>query len=167
VNHSSRALYDKTLTWFCVVVGSQTPWIDDTGAVVYFQTPKLADGTHEIDVTVKSANMTNQFIIDYFLITPLAGAAGSGVETSRSIPTATSSSSSIPISITHGANVGAIVGGVLGGIAGIAILVIVAWYFLFRRRRGGQAFYFDKPNPGDILAAEGWCIIRRLAYKDR
>jgi len=137
--------------------GSQTPWVDDNGGLVLFQTPKLADGTHEIDITVKGANETNQFIMDYFLVTPLAGADGSGVVTTRSGPSPTPSptqSSSSPTVVTTSTPVGAIVGGVVGGIAGIAILAAAVWYFLHKRTRGGQAYYFDKPNPGDILAAE-------------
>jgi len=135
---------------------SQAPYIDNTGAVVYFQTPKLADGTHEIDITVKTANATNPFIFDYFLVTPVAGTTGSGVETSRSMPssTSTSTTSSLPIVTSNSVNVGAIVGGVVGGIAAIVLLAAAAWYFLRKRTSGGQAYYFDKPNPGDILAAE-------------
>ena len=57
-------------------------------------------------------------------------------------------------------DVGAIVGGVVGGTAAIAILAIAAWYFLHRRSRGGQAYYFDKPSPEDMLAAEGLYTVR-------
>jgi len=130
--------------------GSQKPWFDSTGAVVYFQTPVLADGTHKIDINVTVTNNTNPYIIDFFLISPVAGASNSGVATSRSTPSPT-----VPIKITeHSTPVGAIVGGVVGGVAGIALLVLAAWYFLFRKKRGGQAYYFDKPKPEDMLAAE-------------
>lgn len=112
----------------------------------------LADGTHKIDINVTVANNTNPYIIDFFLISPTAGGSNSGVQTSRSTPTPT-----VPIHVTQGSTtpVGAIVGGVVGGIAGIALLLLAAWYFLFRKKRGGQAYYFDKPRPEDMLAAEG------------
>jgi hypothetical protein len=137
-----------------VSAGSQKPWFDTSGSVVYFETPKLADGPHVINVTVTTANLTNQFIIDYFLILPSTGGSTSGVPTSRDAPSPTSSSSSLPIVTTTTAPVGAIVGGVVGGIAGITILVIAVWYFLRKRTGGGQAYYFEKPNPADILASE-------------
>jgi len=134
--------------------GSQEPYFDTTGAIIYFRTPQLSDGSHKIDITVKTANDTNQFLLDFFLVTPSANGGSSGVETSRTPPTSTSTSSGLPIVTSHATPVGAIVGGVVGGIAGIAILSILAWYFLRRRSRGGQAYYFDKPTPGDILAGE-------------
>jgi len=137
-----------------ITAGSQQPWMDGE-QVVYFQTPKLADGTHRIDITVSVANGSNPFIIDYFLTTPSTGSSVSGVSTSRSIPTSTSTSSSVPIVTTHDTPVGTIVGGVVGGVAGIAILVLAVLYFLKKRSRGGQAYYFDKPSPADILATEG------------
>jgi len=137
-----------------ISAGSQKPWWDANDAVVYFQTPKLADGTHSIDISVTTANETDQFIIDFFLVTPVAGGSSSGVETSRSMPTSTSASSSLPIVTTRATPVGAIVGGVVGGIAGIALLVLAVWYFFGRKSRGGQAYYFEKPSPADMLAGE-------------
>jgi len=148
---------------FPIIVGTQTPWVDSNNAIVYFQTPKLADGTHEIDIIVTAANSTNLYILDFFLVTPNVGSSGSGVGTSRSVPSPastslpTSTSSTLPITTTSSTPVGPIVGGVVGGIAAIAILAIVAWYFLRKRSRGGQAYYFDKPTPADILAGEGLC----------
>lgn len=148
------------LTLFRIKAGTQKPWLDaNTGAVVYFQTPKLADGVHKIDVKVSTANWTNQFILDCFLITPSADADGDydgdGVSTSRSIPAPTSSSSSLPIVTSQSTPVGPIVGGVVGGIAGIAILALALWYFLRKRSSGGRAYYFDKPTAGDMLSGEG------------
>jgi len=136
-----------------VSAGSQKPWIDTTGAVVYFQTPKLADADHKIDINVTSANSTDQFILDFFLITPSTGGVHSGIETSRSAP-APSSTSGIVTTEEEETPVGAIVGGVVGGIAGIAILAILAWYFLRKRSRGGRAYYFDNPAPADMLEGE-------------
>jgi len=137
--------------------GTQNPWYDSsTDSVVYFFTPKLADGTHEIDVTVTTANETNPYVIDFFLVTPNAGGGSpSGVVTSRNVPTPGSgpTSSTVPIVSSTATPVGPIVGGVVGGIAGIALLIFGLWYFL-RRRSGGQAYYFEKPTPGDILAGE-------------
>ena len=134
--------------------------------VIYFETPKLADGTHEIDIAVTTANETNQFIIDYFLVSPIAGGPISGVETSRSIPTSTSTSSSLPVVVTSATPVGAIVGGVIGGIAGIIILAIALWCFLRRRTGGGQTDHTDGPGPVDILASEGLCTSHRLCRRE-
>ena len=102
-----------------------------------------------------TANATNQFILDAFLITPSKGGAHSGVSTSRGVPAPSSSSSSVPIVTSQSTPVGAIVGGVVGGIAGIALLMFALWYFLRKRSSGGRAYYFDKPTAGDILAGEG------------
>jgi hypothetical protein len=130
--------------------GNQKPWFDTNGAVVYFQTPVLAGGTHMIQINVTVANATNPFIIDQFLVSPTVGASNSGVQTSRTTPSPT-----VPIHITeHTTPVGAIVGGVVGGVGGIALLLLAAWFFFFRKKRGGQAYYFDKPRTEDMLAAE-------------
>jgi hypothetical protein len=135
--------------------GTQKPWYDAvSGEVVYFQTPVLADGTHKIEINVTTANSTNLFILDAFLITPSTGGDHSGVSTSRGVPAPSSTSSSIPIVTSKSTPVGAIVGGVVGGIAGIAILALALWYFLRKRTSSGQAYYFDKPTPGDLLAGE-------------
>ena len=151
----SRSLIIKALTQLRIIVDPQEPWFDSTGAIVYFFTPKLADGTHEIDITVNSANATEPFAIDYFLVTPNGSGSGSGVSTSRSIPSPTSTQSALPIITTTSAPVGAIVGGVVGGIAGIAILILALWYFLRKRSSGGRAYYFANPSPADMLAGEG------------
>ena len=105
------------------------------------------------------ANWTDQFIVDYFLISPIEGSPGSGVGTSRSAPspTPTSSTSTLPTTAANPTPIGPIVGGVVGGIVAIAILVVALWYFLRRRSRGGQAYYFERPAPADILASEGLC----------
>ena len=111
--------------------GSQRPYVDPGRGVFYFRTPVLVDDTHDIGIMVTTANETNLFILDYFLVT-------SG--TSSSIP-------SIPV--------GAIVGGIAGVIIGIAILAVAVWYFCRRRSRGGRAYYFEMRTPGDMLTGEG------------
>lgn len=132
--------------------GAQMPHYDsDNSSVIYFFTPQLANGTHTINVNVTKANATDLFIIDYFLVVPTPGDT-TGVQTTRAAP---SSSSTVPITVSQATPVGAIVGGVVGGVAGIAILAIAAYYFLFRRARGGQAYYFDKPGAADVLSGEG------------
>lgn len=132
--------------------------------VLYFQTPKLSSDNHVINVTVTEANLTSPLIVDYYLVVPLAGDS-TGVETTRAPPSATSSSSG---GSSQSTPVGAIVGGVVGGIAGIAILAMIAFYFLHKRSRGGQAYYFEKPGAADVLAGEGlWGFIDHLSKKVR
>jgi len=123
---------------------------------IYFQTPRLADGKHKVDIVVTAANKINQFALDYILITPNTGWCHSEVGTSGSAPSSTPTSPGLPIVTTQSTPVGAIVGCVVGGIAGIVVLVLaLLWYFLRKRPRGGQAYYFEKPTPADILAGEG------------
>jgi hypothetical protein len=100
---------------------------------------------------VTTANNTNLFIVDFFLITPSSGGS-SGVQTTRVAPSATSS---IPVTVTHAVPVGAIVGGIVGGIALIAVLSILAYYFLRRRSGGGRAYYFGDTGAADVLSGEG------------
>jgi hypothetical protein len=91
---------------------------------------------------------------DFFLISPIAGGSNSGVETSRSRPLGSGA-------LICAAPASAIVGDVVGGIASISILVIALWYSLERRTGGGQAHYFKRPSPADILPSEGlytWAI---------
>jgi len=106
--------------------------------IVYFQTPPLANGVHRIDVVVTAANETNRFIVDCFFVGD------------HSTPT--------PIMDVQSAPIGEIVGGVVGGIAGVVILALALWYFLFlrKRSRGDQSLYFEKPGtPAEILVGEG------------
>ena len=79
------------------------------------------------------------------------------------MPSATSSS--LPIVTSNATPVGPIVGGVVGGIAGIAILAFLLWYFLRKRTSGGQAYYFDKPSPADMLASEGLCTSQAISRR--
>ena len=112
-----------------------------------------------------TANETNPYVIDFFLVTPNAnGGSPSGIVTSRDAPTPTFPPSTVPAVTSQATPVGPIVGGVVGGIAGIALLIFGLWYFM-RRRSGGQAYYFEKPTPGDILAGEGLLPFRSLSRK--
>jgi len=155
VSWTTETLLRRALTQFRITAGSQQPVTNSTqNKFIYFQTTGLADGDHKVDIKVTTANETNPFILDYFRIVP-------SVETPRSTPSPTSGggtspTSALPIVPTQSFPVGAIVGGVVGGIAGIVILVLaLLWCFLRKRSRGGQAYYFEKPTPADILAGEG------------
>ena len=152
---------------FYITAGSQKPYIHTSGGdnlnVIYFQTPGLKDGNHQIDITVTTANRTNPYIVDCFLITPTADESRSGVDMSYSTPSSTPTSSNLPIVTTQSTPVGAIVGGVVGGIAGIIILVVALWYFLRRRKsHGTQPYYFENPGPRDMLADE--CLYTSNCY---
>lgn len=131
------------------------PYIDnETNSLVYKATPQLADGVHTINVTVTMANDTNLYIIDFFQVLPNGGGVSSGVGSTHTVPSTTSTGST---TATRSTPIGAIVGGVVGSVAGILVLVIAGYYFLSRRSRGGQAYYFEKPDPADVLAGEGLC----------
>lgn len=115
--------------------------------LLYFQTPKLANTTHIINITVTAASETNKFAVDYFLVTNRSDGFDPMFEISHASPSLTQ-----PIVAMRSALVGVIVGGVVGGIAGIAILSVALWYFLKRRPRGRQTNYFEKPAPSDLAA---------------
>lgn len=169
VNLPAEKLFIQVFTSSPFTAGFQQPGPDSQDRVLYFQTVELLDRTHRIDIKVTTANETNPFIVDYFRITPSTGGSHSSVETSHSTPSSTSgvqsslsaasptpTSSGLPIVTTRSAPVGVIVGGVVGGIAGVVILVLaILWYFLGKRSRSGQAYYFKRPTTGDILAGEG------------
>ena len=134
-----------------------------TGRVIYFQTPLMADGTHEINFMVTSANATNHFVLDYITIglssrvgfsqsAPSSTVTSSGLPTVASSSPPTVSSSSLPTAAvaTRSTPVGAIAGGVVGGVVGIAILVIVLWYFWKRSSR-----VHNTPRPGGTIEDEG------------
>lgn len=131
--------------------GSQKPHFDtDNSSIIYFETPPLNNGTHTINVTVTVTNDTNPYAIDCFLVVPTPGGDSGGIETIRAAPSSTSSVATA----TQSTPIGAIVGGVVGGIAVIVVLAIAAFYFLNRRSRGGQAYYFEKPGAADMLEGE-------------
>jgi hypothetical protein len=138
-----------------VAVYSQKPFLSTDGLIIYFQTSLLEHISHEIGITVATANWTNRFIVDYFMIDPMTDSGGPGDDTTNSVPSSTMTSSGTPTVTTNSTPVGPIVGGIVGGIAGIAILGITVWYILRGRSRGGQDYYSERPTSGDMLAREG------------
>lgn len=153
MRRSLGALVIQPLTWRGTTANSQKIDLTTTGTVLYFQTQKLKDGSHTIDITVTTANHSNFFIVDYFSVTPPAGGVSSGGGTTSSTPSSTVTSSNTPV--VHADLTCRIVGGVLGGIVGIIILVIVVWYIRRRRARGDQASELEKPIPRDAVAGGG------------
>jgi hypothetical protein len=158
VSHSLGMLLSEPLIQCRIVVTSQKPFHDTGGPVggfVYFQTQKLEDAAHEIDITVKTVSLTDPFILDFLLVTPAAGGSSSGVDTTRSVPSSTITSSSVPIVTASSTPIGAIAGGIVGSIAGIAILSIAVWYILRRRSCRGKAYYFETITSEHTLDGEG------------
>jgi hypothetical protein len=127
-------------------------------------------------IRVLTANETNPFILDYFLIYPNIGESNSIVETSSSVTSSTSTSSSLPIATTssqpvattsslpaattRATPVGAIAGGVVGG---VAILVFALWYFL-KKKPGGC---FGRPSKTKVLTDAGLYTSHRLYCRER
>jgi len=141
---------------YLITAGSQQPVIDHVQRkFIYFQTTRLADDRHTVNIVVTKANEANPFILDYFRIIPSTG-DHSSVGTSPSVPSSTTTPSGLPTAAPRSAPVGAIVGGAVGGIAAIVTLALaLLWFFLTKRARGGQVYYFEKSSTADILAGEG------------
>ena len=103
------------------------------------------------------ANLTNQFIFDYFTFSSLQNGSDSHSSlTQSSTPTPTPTQSG---QATF-SRVGSIVGIVAGCIVGIAILVIAVYYFLRRNRRVEHANYPETADTRGILDNECWCKFR-------
>ena len=88
-----------------------------------------------------AASQNNLFMVDWFAFTFIAGGLNS-------------TSTPVPTPPPHPTHIGAIVGGVVGGLVGIAILIVGLWRFLRRSSRGEQAYYFEKPNPVNMVIDE-------------
>ena len=135
------------LTLRHITVGSHKPNQTTPGPVFYFQTLRLVDDSHTIDITVTTTNPENPFLVDYFTVTTAAGGGGSGVNTTSSVPSPTRTSSSGSAVRTD--STWKIAGGVVGGIVGLIILGIAVWYFRRRRSRGGQAHDHSEASTPD------------------
>ena len=155
VKYSTETPLSQSLTCHFITAGSQMPYLDNNTnfSLVYFQTTVLVDKIHTIDVNVTGTNISNPYIIDYFLYIPPPGAANSGVETTRMAPSPTITL--VPTTISQSTPIGGIVGGIVGGIAGTAILLFIAYYFLIRRPCDPRAECPDKAGADDFPAGNG------------
>ncbi|KAG6906266.1 hypothetical protein DXG01_014874 [Tephrocybe rancida] len=88
---------------------------------IFFTTPELAPGSHNLSVTYDGNASFTPLTLDYIYLTTTITTSPSGSSGGGPTPTGTPSHS------------GAIAGGVVGGVAVLALLVV---FFIFWRRRG-------------------------------
>lgn len=117
--------------------------------VLFYQSPPLSPGTHELVITNLNGTAPNVLWLDYILYNPSqttsdsGGASSSGGgsgSSSTSVPASTpsiSQSTSPLSSASTSSNTGAIVGGVVGGLAGLAIFSALL-FLCYRRRKREQ-----------------------------
>ena len=142
--------------------------------VLYFS-GMFPDGQHTVNFTVTGPG--SPYIVDYFLIqqsdNDTAVASSSASASSSTLPqqtivtTVLIAPTGLPSSGDGSGNtksdsiVGPILGGVLGGIA-LLIGALVAFYFLYwKRRHKGRPYYYTRANGTDLLEA-GACPARNL-----
>lgn len=111
--------------------------------VLFYQSPPLSPGTHELVITNLNGTAPNVLWLDYILYNPsqtTSDSGGGSGSSSTSVPASTpsiSQSTSPLSSASTSSNTGAIVGGVVGGLAGLAIFSALL-FLCYRRRKREQ-----------------------------
>ncbi|TFK31633.1 hypothetical protein BDQ12DRAFT_693806, partial [Crucibulum laeve] len=121
---------------------------------IFFTTPDLTPGPHNITVTNRGSGSTTPLAIDYLLVTN-----ASMPNTSNRDPSSTGSDpsqSSSPAQNNSGAPIGAIVGGVVGGLVLTAVLLGLLFFWRRRRRQDNDladrhAEQVQPFNPGGAI----------------
>ncbi len=117
----------------------------------------LTDETHQLLVTNVGDGRQGSYIdFDYAVINstvdPNAAVTGNSTGTNITASTSISASSSATGAASQisgstiqkgGSNAGPIAGGVVGGVAGLAIIGLLAWFFLRRRQNNNQRHYME------------------------
>lgn len=127
---------------------------NNTLPVTFFLSPLLADSNHTLKITLISANAP--FFLDYILYNASA-ADSTSASASGLRPTIITTVVAAPTNVAQAAAggssvaVGPIVGGVIGGVA-LLVSAVLAWYFLYWRRRG-QGYRKTAREDYDVLGA--------------
>ncbi|CCM00660.1 uncharacterized protein FIBRA_02698 [Fibroporia radiculosa] len=124
----------------------------------FFVSPELNAGEHTLVFNATNATATAAFTVQYLLYVTSVKPTGSGVSmTSGSLGP---QSTTIIVTESGGSStpVGPIVGGVVGGVAGLVIFALLG-YFLYMRRRRGQAYFYQSAAVKDMLDNEGKPIV--------
>ena len=130
--------------------------------LLWFQSPPLDPGTHQIVANTTYAADGSSWAVDYLIVEPV----GATLPTSASptpTPTPTTSPSGSPTTSTgtptssptggqdnvqhKSSSTGPIVGGVVGGIAIIALILLGVVFWRRRSRASSYRYYGDKPTP--------------------
>lgn len=129
--------------------------------VLFYQSPPLSPGTHELVITNLNGTAPNVLWLDYILYNPSqttsdsGGASSSGGgsgATSTSVPASSpsnSQSTSSSSSASSSSNTGAIVGGVVGGLAGLAIISALL-FLCYRKRKREQIDLLEPIESGTL-----------------
>ncbi|KAJ7687593.1 hypothetical protein B0H17DRAFT_1069637 [Mycena rosella] len=117
---------------------------------IYFQTPTLPSGPHNLVVTHGGDNQHTPLIVEGFYVTSATAlASNSSSSTTPPVTTSDTPSASPP---KH-SSAGAIAGGVIGGLILLALVAgLVIWY---RRRRGQIKDEATSANPYPMSTADG------------
>lgn len=120
--------------------GDFSPWMDDDGSVIYYQSPKLSAEKHAVQVTVSDTSDERPYAFDYILFAPRTDMQTSGM-TMRETGLANHASG-------RSSRLGYIIGGT---VAGVVLLILITCIILFMRRRPQKPYYFIKPATEDLL----------------
>ena len=106
---------------------------------IFFQTPQLSPGAHQLEVIHDGNSGVTPLTIDYFVVQnatiPTPSSSSSASQSSTSDPSNASKSAFPAGSTTSNSKkipIGAIVGGVIGGI--VLIIVIILLFLIYRHR---------------------------------
>lgn len=124
---------------------------------LYFNLTGLSPGPHQLVVTYHGSSNKAPLAVDYFYIANASSdtTSSSASPASTSSPITSSSSSSTSTSTSHSSihsasvRLGPIVGGVVGGVFAVAIICLLI-FFILRRRR--QTPLQHRPGPLDLTS---------------
>ena len=110
---------------------------------IFFTTPTLAPGQHNLLVVNGGNNQTTPLNLDYIILTNSAPSSTTSAGTSPSATSSSAHNGQGAVSTGSHTPVGAIAGGVVGGV--VAIIAVVVAVLLFRRQQKGKQGHSDIP----------------------